>query len=49
MDGNNQLPFVVDFRDIYSNITSGHLGVAGGSVLFPDPGYQPDPAGLNLV
>jgi uncharacterized protein (DUF1501 family) len=49
VDGNNQLPFQVDFRDIYSNITSGHMGVAGGNVLFPDPGYQPDPSGLGLV
>lgn len=49
VDGNNQLPFVVDFRDIYSNIAAGHLGVQGGNVLFPDPGYQPDPSSLGLV
>ena len=48
---NNTLPFQVDFRDIYREIVSGHVGVDpdedGG--MFPDPTFQPDPASLDIL
>jgi uncharacterized protein (DUF1501 family) len=37
---NSNLPYSIDFRDIYGNIVADHLGLDPAG-LFPDPGYSP--------
>jgi uncharacterized protein (DUF1501 family) len=46
--GNVNLPFAVDFRNVYGSVVERHLGVAGAP-LFPDPDYVPDFKSLDLV
>lgn len=46
--GQANVPFAVDFRNIYGSIVERHLGVAA-SPLFPDPDYTPDFASLDLI
>lgn len=46
--GQENLPFKVDFRDVYGSVIERHLGV-GAPALFPDPGYTPDFKSLDLV
>jgi uncharacterized protein (DUF1501 family) len=46
--GQQNVPFAVDFRNIYGTIVERHLG-ASASPLFPDPDYTPDFSSLDLV
>ena len=46
--GMQNLPFAVDFRDIYGSIFERHLGVEAEG-LFPDPAYAPGFGSLDLV
>jgi uncharacterized protein (DUF1501 family) len=46
--GQDNVPFGVDFRDIYGSVFERHLGVEAEG-LFPDPAYTPDFGGLDLV
>ncbi|MDH3593087.1 MAG: DUF1501 domain-containing protein, partial [Planctomycetota bacterium] len=44
----NTLPFRYDFRDVYSNVITNHLGV-DPTPLFPDPDYTPAVGDLDLI
>ncbi|MHC4547877.1 MAG: DUF1501 domain-containing protein [Planctomycetota bacterium] len=46
---NNNLPWGEDFRDIYVNLMTNHLGLSSPEQLFPDPGYVPSSGDLDLV
>jgi len=46
--GQENVPFAVDFRDIYGSVFERHLGVEAEG-LFPDPNYTPDFGSLDLV
>jgi len=46
--GQSNVPFVVDFRNVYGSVIERHLGV-GAAPLFPDPDYTPDFGSLDLV
>ena len=46
--GQQNVPFKVDFRDVYGSVIERHLGVAAPA-LFPDPDYTPDFKSLDLV
>lgn len=46
--GMDNVPFAVDFRDIYGSVFERHLGVQAEG-LFPDPAYTPDFGSLDLV
>jgi len=46
--GQQNVPFKVDFRDVYGSVIERHLGVEAPA-LFPDPNYTPDFKSLDLV
>ncbi|HEX5138542.1 MAG TPA: DUF1501 domain-containing protein [Planctomycetota bacterium] len=46
--GQANVPFKVDFRDVYGSVIERHLGVEAPA-LFPDPNYTPDFKSLDLV
>ena len=44
------LPFEYDFRDIYTDLMEGHLGVQNAAAnLFPDPTFVPAPNDFDLT
>ena len=45
---NNQMPFQVDFRDVYGDVISNHLGL-DPAPLFPDPDYTPAPNDIDVI
>jgi len=40
------MPMAVDFRDVYREVMSGHLGVSDLSSVFPEPQATPQTFGL---
>jgi uncharacterized protein (DUF1501 family) len=46
--GQENVPFKVDFRDLYGSVIERHLGVAPAPI-FPDPDYTPDFGSLDLI
>jgi len=45
---NATMPFGFDFRDVYGDIVTSHLGL-DPAPLFPDPGYTPSPNDIDVV
>ena len=44
------VPFQYDFRDLYTNIMEGHLGVSEvAKNIFPDRQFTPSPNDFDLV
>jgi uncharacterized protein (DUF1501 family) len=46
--GQDNVPFAVDFRNVYGSVIERHLGVQAEG-LFPDPAYVPDFSSLDLI
>lgn len=44
------LPFQYDFRDVYTELLEGHLGIGNvAQNIFPDPAFTPAPNDIDLV
>lgn len=46
----NTLPFQFDFRDVYTDVLEGNLGISNvAQNLFPDPAFSPAPNDINVI